>query len=1433
MPYPEKGGSGGAGFSLGPVDNIFGNVSGNASANPLLVTPSTNLAAAISVRDAYFTANPSNLATYDTDGNENLGIILYYTDSGTNITQPQTRIGGEWRNNAAIIAIQGLAGNAATVANLSERHIGMRVGNELVDSGIEVEESGTIRIPGQTLGIEDLLEISEGIGFLLLHNTESNINYIVIDAALSETTGSARPRQFVINGETITQVDYQPDKSQQITTNPLAPVYSTTVDGATFFVGFETFAAMNNVKVRILDATTNTPFKYIPSKLVWDNDSSSGLNFRQGVNKFNFFSNEEDDPANGLFNVGNSPLIFTKDRQLKIEIKADSVAFLGDSTGLPFFSGKTGLGTFTDLAYLNDTISSAANTIENGELTTTLTTVGGIEIATTPVTLPSGGGGTPTNVLDESVVVAGTEFTGLLNNVSNQEQVNQRLDSTGLGAQPISFTGSFFCNYGVNGNQGQWSGGRQTVEMVSERGQPNGRYTFEVPDPDELGSMFDDLAAAGLSEVYTLTIANQAGSSSSITRNSLTVTRPSISVGGFIQTTLAQGTSVTYRIERIGGTINSWERLGVQQSSDPVATFGEVVIQSLSWNNGDGSLLPSGDAVLKGYAFPVIDSNPNDGTLRQGLLDTGVSDRLIYDGDYVVWTADAFTSWADGDNWFVLERDSLQRMSREMSNFLAQSSEIDNRVDIGFVSAMNADALVWLSENPLTEAPFLNPSTDTNNPRSGDDYRYIGGQENRNAQLQFQFGQTRPDSYLTLCLTPSFVAAHNRGDIFIRIVDFDTRQVIQNLGALSGNFTQKDDVTFGNSTCNHFVYNTTGDVNSQSSINYPSLATIEIVLTQVQQHFRLNPNTVDVTQNVNGLTEQQLSAEVQAKLNEVPKDDSGRFAEIEDRLMRYTTLSHQSPEIDARFYSDDGTGAYPSDLSQFTQVSSSNPRYTATNTVIFIAVPEPHSFVLKNITADTVVALDGNESTVDVIESFNVSGVTYFVYKVTGIISGHVFEVERISTERVIQERHDILNNAEAIAALEAKTDTPQLPATVDDEDNITFEATDFNKQLAGVTNTTQTVFFEKGPVKGGGGIKQSKPLKETEAELRNKLVYIPAGTSYINQAYLTAFDGSTGRDLIVYRDGQFYAQVFVAAIPSGTSQHDVYPAPSNKVSGVGIWHTIPALTLVNGVPTPESDELFYTRNNATSSTPLTTLYRGHANGNLFGSGTDTLNGYGGGVEVDSSFTLNDGSEQVDAENRYYPSFQGGDPELRISETARVFQGLPTINDIQVLPHWTETRTVPATPATVREVPIEFEHDGAQVFAIRPSDSNTLVLVGDRQEIDTGFTYSTLFGASEAGHLIVPVETAEFYDYQDFTPINTTVTQLENQAANPNDGLFNKVHTHQSVVNFTTQVHAKDGAGNTVNLAEEVILQSSNGTRYKLIVSDAGVVGTTTTGVTQ
>ncbi len=229
---------------------------------------------------------------------------------------------------------------------------------------------------------------------------------------------------------------------------------------------------------------------------------------------------------------------------------------------------------------------------------------------------------------------------------------------------------------------------------------------------------------------------------------------------------------------------------------------------------------------------------------------------------------------------------------------------------------------------------------------------------------------------------------------------------------------------------------------------------------------------------------------------------------------------------------------------------------------------------------------------------------------------------------------------------------------------------------------------------------------------------------------------------------------------------------------------TIPALTFVNGVPVPEADELFFTRDLPDSATTVTMQYRAHANGNPFGAGSITLAGVGGPNEVANTVTINDGSESATIEMRWYPSSR----QIRVSVTERVFQGLPTINDVEVILSYTETRTIPATDATTREVDLEFEHPGGQVFAIKPSSGGNLILVGDRQEIDTGYSYDTLFGSGNDGFLTTPVTTATYLDYEDFAPIPATITDLENHMALPDFGLFTTVHTVETDLNIPVTI---------------------------------------------
>ncbi len=605
-------------------------------------------------------------------------------------------------------------------------------------------------------------------------------------------------------------------------------------------------------------------------------------------------------------------------------------------------------------------------------------------------------------------------------------------------------------------------------------------------------------------------------------------------------------------------------------------------------------------------------------------------------------------------------------------------------------------------------------------------------------------------------------------------------------------------------------------------------------------------NTLDGTlrQSVTGIAntaalmaEQRLTTTINGLAADIDTDE-GALRAIEPRISPFKTITTNTPETSALFLDSSGVDGFPSDLSTMSEVEASNPRFTGGSTALFVAVPGGRGdYTLRNITTSSDLALDDAEATVNLGESVLFNGGSYFVYRVTGLTSGHVYEVERVSNEQVVAWPDDIRNLNDDVLRIDAELEHAalNLPSAVvdilDNNTSVTEEATPntaataYNIGLAGSGNATQTVFYEPSENAGSSGTKQSRPLSELSGDqVQRKLLYIPDTATFANQlSYVTAFDGSTSRDLISYQDGTFSANVFVPAQASGSTTSTLYPAPSNRVAGEGVWQTIEALTFQNGVPVPEANELFFTRSIPGSSVTLNIQYRGHANGNIFGASSTTLAGVGGASEVATTFVLDDGSETVTAEVRWYPSRR----EIRVSEVSRVNSGLPTINDIQVILSYTETRTVPATPATTRQVAIETLHDGWQVFAFRPATSGNLAIVGDRTEIDTGYSYATLFGAGLTGHIAVAEETARFLNFEDFTPIHTTVADLENHATLPQLGLFSTTYTHETVLAFDVALRSENSQGDTVNLGEELVLVAPDNSRWRLSVDNAGDLETT------
>lgn len=229
-PGSEEGG--GAGFALGPPDNLFGATSGDASAANPGVNPAANRAAAETTRDTYFTANPSNLASYDADSN--LNIRLFFTVSGDNFIVHQIRQGSAWVDNGSVVGIQGTPGSGTDFSSISENHIpaiGASPNFTPFDSGAFVASDGMIEtdvgVRATQLDWRNALSSASGVEEVCYKNLHRN-EQLHPPLRRAELDASDRVRNKLWVGNAV--VD---DVRQSIFTETLVnPSFDLTVDAA-------------------------------------------------------------------------------------------------------------------------------------------------------------------------------------------------------------------------------------------------------------------------------------------------------------------------------------------------------------------------------------------------------------------------------------------------------------------------------------------------------------------------------------------------------------------------------------------------------------------------------------------------------------------------------------------------------------------------------------------------------------------------------------------------------------------------------------------------------------------------------------------------------------------------------------------------------------------------------------------------------------------------------------------------------------------------------------------------------------------------------------------------------------------------------------------------------------------------------------------------
>ncbi len=1262
------------------------------------------------------------------DSNSNVYVRVTNSAEAGNMLAFYIRLGGAWEDISFVVA--GTDGSAANLANVSIGHVPVKGedGINFEDSGISIDGT-VVRIPASTLAIGNIIELSEGSGFIINANRISGLTFTVIDALLREAEGSSRPSHLVT--APATDIVIQGDEGTTMTTNPMVVDYTTQLVGTTWRIRLRAASAMNNVKIKLTDTVSGIDTRYLPSQLVFNDDTSlDGFNFRAGENTL-IFKSGTDDPANGIFYVGNSVLRLFAGRTIQITLKADSVSLLGNGT-LPYLSISHGAGVPTPLAYMSD-IEDIQDEISG--LTTRVST------------------------LENTAFNSGRAFTTF-----NDGFAIDRTNIATFADKNIIYTAK------------------------------NDKPIDGATRPDVFLPNDTEIQASG--EVYPVTFefTHLGGTGVFEDTNLLR-----LFVDGVLNTTLVRD-QVAVVIKPAAG--EPYEiRAAVFDPGNTILPTGVFNLKTDTpiTNASDITNELAGVSIVAGDAYLVT----NGGTWAGlNIVDDSVVVALV--------NSASLLNSETNEDWLLLDN---PRVNTELTALLA------NYERDGILFNANRNITV----DPANVLEFTSSASGVpivreiggNTQGQGRSIVYanvpiqladiVGGR----LQLSMQFAITSTSGF-----PPSWISmriAYPSGITFDFPLD----------GApLNGTYVSEIDIPNvdysgalnQNATVSLF-YNFNG-------VSFFGSYTIGSLVNMTKG--RLNDAVRQVAQVEAAGVEMRLGARIDAVIGTVDQEDAS-IESLIPRVSPYENIDRTAPDVFARFLNSTGVDNYPSTVESMTSVSPENPRFTINNVAMYVAVRPQGDKALNNITASTSIILADSTPNVELGESITgADGFVYFIYRVTSLTSGNVFEVDTLSQEQVVAWQNSIDNLQGDVQRIDAELEHALLnlsddvvqvfenDVTVTEENTPNVVASDYNKSLSG-TNI-QTIYPEANPNVFDGSELKSEAINVNIANdrYRNKLIYLPRTEVYTNKVYLNANDGTTTTDLIEYANGVFFAKVFVPAIPAGTRIVTIYPGIQNHISGPGIWNTLTTIPV-------QATEVFFVNDVPATNTGVTIQYRGHANGNIFGASSIVLPANQPSV----SFILDDGSETATVE------VLRRNGQIRVSVTERVNTGLPTINDVQVILSYQSVIVVPETPATVRNVAIEnVSADLDNVFAIKPSAAGNLIIVGTRTEIDTGYLYTTLFAANESGTLNITTDNSIFFDYEDIDIITSTIVSLENHSILPQYGLFTTQYTHDTILDFSVQLSSRDDKNNVIKLGTQLIVESPNGTKYMLEVSNQGNLST-------
>ena len=534
-----------------------------------------------------------------------------------------------------------------------------------------------------------------------------------------------------------------------------------------------------------------------------------------------------------------------------------------------------------------------------------------------------------------------TNQTGQVGNADSVQQALDIIDAVLPSNISFRFSGSYAA---TSSNSNEWFSGRANIHLQGVAGS-NSVNTFTLPGTTALNAVFDALVAKNLEASFSLTLSYLGGSpTASLTQNRLSIVprpspSPQLATGTSLQ--LRYGQFTTLHISRDDqGTISDYTVTAGPSvlSAGELPSLSGINLRDEPWNASSTGQLPTGTQVQEGYAFKVSNA-PADGSGRFG--------EVMYNDDWVVWEGSTFTSWdAEPHQWFVIAAHEVRRTTQEQSNFLSQVTEIDTSIQRSVILNDQTEVLFWFTPALFSSAPFLTPSSDTNNPRAGQTESYVGGREVTSDGV-FEQQAEIPSHFLYVALSPSYYSA-NQDDIRIRIDNSN--------GTEHFDFSLKDDFvsagSLGTAQFQYFYLSPEGTAGLE--IGYGSFQQVYAYIGSVRETFQLSSN-VDINHNLRNVGEVNLDQDTVGKLNKqisLDRDDRVKLDNITE-----TTTTGAATVLTTFMFK---TGGASVDTSDYQNGRYLFPGFTTTKTYT-VVIPDTQVLTGHQVVGGSTIAVNISE----------------------------------------------------------------------------------------------------------------------------------------------------------------------------------------------------------------------------------------------------------------------------------------------------------------------------------------------------------------------------------------------------------------------------------------------------------------------------------------